>query len=212
MAPSLEQAMRVPSSVQAASTTERRNAFSSTRRGLPPAGSDHTDRDLSRLPTAKRDTALPLRERKHRGWHLMHPTAFLKPTRSLPQLQSDLLIMRAVGPPLFIAQGATSQAPSGDQLIRQKREVEVDSLKGSARVRTHSHPSVFHTFNELSSAWVAKYLPVGSHDSPLTPLEHLSTATRSHCFTPQMITVLSREHEAISCPQGDQSTWRTSSE
>ena len=66
----------------------------------------------------------------------------------------------AVGPPLFIAQGATRKQPSGDQSIRQKSVEIADSAKGSENVCTQVQLSVCQIFRVLSSACVAKKLKI----------------------------------------------------
>ena len=46
----------------------------------------------------------------------------------------------------------------------------MDRSKGSVTVPTRLQSSVRHTLTVLSSDWLLRYLPIGSHATPLTKL------------------------------------------
>lgn len=112
-----------------------------TKSGRAKLGTSQTESDRSRLPMAKQEITERLPEEFTRWKQTLfallklkydffkntlnrittQETALRKPTKSRALDQSFLLIIFAVGPPLFMAQGAIKNSPSDDQSMREKR-------------------------------------------------------------------------------------------
>ena len=72
---------------------------------------------------------------------------------------------------LLVALTAVKQRPSGDQQRRsEKVALPTVRAKGSLMTATLDQSSVLHTMTALSSPWLARYVPTGSHDTPFTKL------------------------------------------
>ena len=108
------------------------------------------------------------RSRWHQTELTTHDTAFRWPTKSLSHFHPSRSMIWAVGPPPFMACDDTKYKPSGDHEMRRKCVVPPHSSNGSLMVDSHVHSLVRHTFKLRSSLWDARYLPTGSHVTPLT--------------------------------------------